>query len=110
MGMSLYREILDVLLDHDANDPDVAARRIIELVGPHAKALGHPIRRQIVAALEDRIASPAEIAGELRAPTALPVVSYHFRCLEEQGLIHLVGTKQVRGAVAHFYELSGDNG
>jgi hypothetical protein len=33
-------------------------------------------------------------------------VSYHFRALRDKGLIEPVRTKQVRGAVQHFYALA----
>jgi predicted transcriptional regulator len=51
--------------------------------------------------LDDRIASPSEIASELDAP--LTHVSYHVRQLASLGLIKLVRTTPRRGAVEHHY-------
>jgi predicted transcriptional regulator len=51
--------------------------------------------------LDDRVASPSEIASELDAP--LTHVSYHVRQLAGLGLIKLVRTTPRRGAVEHHY-------
>ena len=66
-----------------------------------AKAYAHPLRIHILGLLDDRIASPSEIAGELNAP--LTHVSYHVRQLAGLGLIKLVRTTPRRGAVEHHY-------
>jgi DNA-binding transcriptional ArsR family regulator len=66
-----------------------------------AKAYAHPLRIHILGLLDDRIASPSEIAGELNAP--LTHVSYHVRQLAGLGLIRLVRTTPRRGAVEHHY-------
>jgi DNA-binding transcriptional ArsR family regulator len=68
-----------------------------------AKALSHPIRVRILAALDGREASPVQIADEARAP--LTLVSFHFRQLAAAGLITQTATRQRRGAVEHFYRL-----
>jgi DNA-binding transcriptional ArsR family regulator len=65
------------------------------------KVLAHPLRVRILAILEQRVASPSEIAGELEA--SLGVVSYHVRRLEALGLIKLVRKTPRRGAVEHYY-------
>jgi DNA-binding transcriptional ArsR family regulator len=65
------------------------------------KALGHPIRMRALIILNERVASPSEIAGEL--DESLGVVSYHMRTLEQLGCIELVRRAQRRGAVEHFY-------
>lgn len=65
------------------------------------KALAHPLRVRILALLAERTASPRELAEWLGA--TLGTVSYHVRTLHELGLIELVRTSQVRGAVAHHY-------
>ncbi len=67
-----------------------------------AKALAHPLRIRILAALEDRTASPSELAAELDAP--LGVTSYHVRRLESLGLVKLVKRTPRRGAVEHYYQ------
>jgi DNA-binding transcriptional ArsR family regulator len=74
---------------HDINDP-----RLV-------KALAHPLRIRILAILEDRVASPSEIAEQLDAP--LGNVSYHVRQLAELGLISLVRETPVRGTLEHHY-------
>ncbi len=66
-----------------------------------AKAYAHPLRIHILGLLDDRIASPSEIATELSAP--LTHVSYHVRQLAGLGLIRLVRTTPRRGAVEHHY-------
>lgn len=66
-----------------------------------AKALGHPLRTRILSALEDRIASPSELAAELGAP--LGVVSYHVRRLAALRFLKLVKRVPRRGAVEHYY-------
>jgi len=78
---------------HDITDPDLA------------KALAHPLRTRILAALEGRTASPSELAGELDA--SLGVVSYHVRRLEALGLLKLVKREPRRGAVEHYYVSTG---
>lgn len=65
------------------------------------KALSHPIRARALAVLNQRAASPSELAAEQDA--AVPDVAYHVRVLRELGMIKLVSTRQVRGATQHFY-------
>ena len=65
------------------------------------KALAHPIRMRALIILNERVASPSEIANELEE--SLGVVSYHMRTLEQLGCIELVRRAQRRGAVEHYY-------
>jgi DNA-binding transcriptional ArsR family regulator len=74
---------------------DISDPRII-------KALTHPLRIQILAALDERTASPSELADELGAP--LGNVSYHVRQLAGLGLIKLVKRTPRRGAIEHHYK------
>src|SRR5215216_4110463 len=67
----------------------------------YVKALSHPLRVRILALLQERTASPRELAEWLDA--TLGTVSYHVRTLHDFGLIELVSTTQVRGAIAHHY-------
>jgi DNA-binding transcriptional ArsR family regulator len=69
------------------------------------KALTHPLRVQILSALEQRTASPSELADELDAP--LGNVSYHVRQLAGLGLIKLVKKTPRRGAIEHHYKAVG---
>jgi DNA-binding transcriptional ArsR family regulator len=68
------------------------------------KALAHPMRVQVLNVLEQRAASPSEIADELDLP--LGNVSYHVRQLAASGLIRLVRETPRRGSVEHHYELT----
>jgi DNA-binding transcriptional ArsR family regulator len=65
------------------------------------KGLAHPLRIAILRVLEERTASPSEIAEEIDAP--LGNVSYHVRFLARLGLVELAGTRPRRGAVEHYY-------
>jgi DNA-binding transcriptional ArsR family regulator len=64
-------------------------------------AVAHPLRCRCLTILADRVASPAEIARELRLEVSN--VGYHVGALAEAGLIEEVGQRPVRGAVEHFY-------
>lgn len=66
------------------------------------KALNHPVRVKTLTILTERIASPKEIAHEIKVP--LSNVSYHVRVLDELGLIEIMEEESVRGSVAHFYK------
>ena len=68
-----------------------------------AKAYSHPLRAQILGVLEERRASPRELADELGEP--LGNVSYHVRTLLALKLIRLVESTPRRGSVEHYYEL-----
>jgi DNA-binding transcriptional ArsR family regulator len=78
---------------NDINDP-----RLV-------KALAHPLRVQILGVLQDRTASPSDLADELSAP--LGNVSYHVRILAQLGLLKLVRKRQRRGAIEHLYRADG---
>ena len=66
-----------------------------------AKALSHPLRWQILALLAETTTTPAAIARELGV--RIENVSYHVRVLSDLGLIELVRTTPVRGALEHHY-------
>jgi DNA-binding transcriptional ArsR family regulator len=66
-----------------------------------AKALAHPLRVQLLAALNEGVASPNELAKKLGEP--LTNVSYHVRMLHDLGCIELVETEPRRGALEHYY-------
>jgi DNA-binding transcriptional ArsR family regulator len=74
---------------HDITDPTVA------------KALAHPLRGRVLTVLQDRTASPSELATELDVP--LGVLSYHIRRLTALGFLELVRRVPRRGAVEHYY-------
>jgi DNA-binding transcriptional ArsR family regulator len=67
----------------------------------YVKAFNHPLRVRILAMLQERTASPVELADWLGS--RLGTVAYHVRTLHQLGLIELVDETRVRGAVAHHY-------
>ncbi len=71
------------------------------------KALGHPIRTDIVAYLRthERV-SPHELAELWSLP--LGTVSYHVRRLNQLGFLRLDARTSRRGAVVHHYVLDAD--
>ncbi len=78
------------------------AKQPAGLVDPRlAKALSHPMRTRILTILNERVASPNEIAEMIHE--RLPNVSYHVRALQDLGCIELVRTAQRRGAIEHYY-------
>jgi DNA-binding transcriptional ArsR family regulator len=66
-----------------------------------AKAASHPLRMRILTILDQRVASPNEMAKELGVP--LGNVSYHTRQLLELDCIELVREEKRRGALEHYY-------
>ena len=67
----------------------------------YVKAMSHPLRVRILAMLDERQASPNQLAGWLGA--SLGTVAYHVRTLFELGMLELVDETRVRGAVEHHY-------
>ena len=59
------------------------------------KALAHPVRAQALSILNERVASPNEIAKELKQ--GVGHVSYHINVLKQCECIELVGTEPRRG-------------
>jgi len=74
--------------------PDITETQLL-------KALAHPLRWRILAALNERVASPVELSREFGEP--IGNVSYHVRTLDQLGLLELVSTTPRRGAVEHHY-------
>lgn len=66
-----------------------------------AKALSHPIRAKALVILNERVASPSDIAAILELPVAN--VSYHVNTLLKLQCIEEVETRHVRGAIEHRY-------
>jgi DNA-binding transcriptional ArsR family regulator len=65
------------------------------------KALAHPLRVEILAILNERMASPNELSKEL--DEGLSQVSYHVKVLKDFKCIEMVKTEPRRGAVEHYY-------
>ena len=79
--------------------------KIVDIDDPRlVKALAHPIRMKILNILDERTATPKELAEVLGLP--LENVSYHVRTLKDFGFIKLERTRQVRGAVEHHYKVA----
>lgn len=76
------------------------------------KALGHPIRRQILQRLQAQEEAPApksslspnQLAG--LTGVGLSTIAYHVRVLRTCEAVKLTGTKPRRGATEHFYRLT----
>lgn len=66
------------------------------------RALGHPLRVQILEILSERVASPNLLSEELDA--GLTHVAYHTRTLNQCHCLELVETAPRRGATEHFYK------
>lgn len=82
-------------------------RRLVEITDPRvAKAIAHPLRRELLKRLTDREASASELAAELQQ--AVPVVSYHVRKLAELELVELARTRPRRGATERYYRAIGE--
>jgi DNA-binding transcriptional ArsR family regulator len=64
-------------------------------------AMSHPLRARVLTVLNERTASPKEIAEQLGEP--IPNVSHHAKRLVQLGCAELVDKRQVRGAIEHFY-------
>jgi DNA-binding transcriptional ArsR family regulator len=75
-------------------------------------ALGHPVRRQILRALNEsgEPRSPSEIAATALPNASVSVISYHAQVLETCDSVAMTGTRQVHGSVARLYasKVAGD--
>jgi DNA-binding transcriptional ArsR family regulator len=69
-----------------------------------ANALSHPVRLEILVALQGRVASPAELSRELG--TSLGVVSYHTSTLLRCGCLELVHSQARRGVIENYFALT----
>jgi DNA-binding transcriptional ArsR family regulator len=65
------------------------------------KAIAHPLRVQILEALQGRTASPTQLARQFRE--GLGIVSYHANALLEIDCIELVSMQPKGGTIEHFY-------
>ncbi|HEY8585070.1 MAG TPA: helix-turn-helix domain-containing protein, partial [Capillimicrobium sp.] len=66
-----------------------------------ATALKHPTRQKALEILNQRDASPSDIARRIDQPIAN--VTYHMKILRRLGLIEQIDERHVRGAVEHIY-------
>jgi DNA-binding transcriptional ArsR family regulator len=65
------------------------------------KAIGHPLRWQMLEALNEGEASPAQLARRFGEPVNL--VAYHMSILLKAGGVELVRTEPRRGSTEHYY-------
>jgi len=75
------------------------------------RIISHPIRIEVLRVLQDRPASPKELAAALGE--SINNVSYHFKYLHLEGCIEIVATESRRGAIEHYYcgkESAADSG
>jgi hypothetical protein len=64
-------------------------------------AISHPARAHVLATLNERIASPSEVAEEIGVD--VKYLNYHFEELQRNDCIELVRTERCRGATKHYY-------
>jgi DNA-binding transcriptional ArsR family regulator len=65
------------------------------------KAMGHPLRRELLVALNEGEASPVQLARRFDEPVNL--IAYHVGILAKAGAIELVRTEPRRGSTEHYY-------
>ena len=64
-------------------------------------AMSHPVRREVLRILDERLASPVEIGRELDLPT--PNIAHHVKRLVDLDCAELVEERKVQGAIQHMY-------
>lgn len=75
-----------------------------DMTQKYIDVLSHPIRRRILLlAVEAKGAPLSPVHASKVLGEVLEVVSYHVRCLASADVLKPVFTRQVRGAVEHFY-------
>lgn len=67
------------------------------------RALSHPIRVEILEALQGRVASPNELSKDL--DESLKVISYHAKTLVKCGCLELVHSEPRRGVAEQFFSV-----
>lgn len=66
-----------------------------------AKAIGHDVRIDVLRILNERVASPKELAKAM--DEGLSHISFHIKVLREYGCIELAKAEPRRGALEHYY-------
>lgn len=71
----------------------------------------HPTQLAVIEAMLwiDRPLSSAELVRVFDGEVVLSSVAYHVRRLADLGVLELTSTRQVRGAIEHFFRLAGDD-
>ncbi|GGU05898.1 ArsR/SmtB family transcription factor [Streptomyces coeruleorubidus] len=65
-------------------------------------ALSHPLRQRLLFALSHRPATTSQLAAQLDAKKGN--VAHHLKVLREAALVHIAGTRQVRGGTEQYYQ------
>lgn len=96
----------------EIKDEKLPSQLAAQLTPSTRDALGHPVRRQILRALNESSEprSPSEIATTALPHASVSVVSYHAQVLETCDSVAMTGTRQVHGTVALLYasKVAGD--
>jgi DNA-binding transcriptional ArsR family regulator len=82
--------------------PDYELADRLPLTEPdQVKALGHPLRNQILGLLHERAATVSELAAAVARPKS--TVAHHVKVLADNGLLQVVRTRRVRAIEERFY-------
>ncbi|PZW27451.1 helix-turn-helix protein [Thermosporothrix hazakensis] len=82
--------------------PDYELEETMRLETPEQyKALGEPLRLQIINLLQERAATTIQLAEALQLPTS--TVAHHLQVLVKAGLVKVVRTRQVRAITERYY-------
>lgn len=92
------------MAENELRERELADKRDGRIDQELVKALSHPIRIEILEALQGRVASPTELSQEM--DESLGVISYHAKTLVKCGCLELVHTEPRRGAIEHFFGLA----
>lgn len=72
------------------------------------KAVGHPLRREILRSIDGQNRSPVQISRAL--DESVQLISYHMRILRDEGVVELATTTPRRGAIEHHYRKPANPG
>ena len=79
----------------------------VERLAASFRGLAHPTRLRILDAMRGRqTLSPSQLVQRVEPKVALGTMAHHTRELTVLRLLAPSGTRPVRGALEHFYELS----
>jgi len=78
-------------------------RRDREKMAATMRALAHPTRLEVLAAVNSEEQSPSQFSDAGPGRPTLGTASHHFRALRRAGLIEVSATEQRRGAIMRSY-------
>jgi DNA-binding transcriptional ArsR family regulator len=89
----------------ETKDEKLPSQLAAQLSPTARDALAHPVRRQILRALNESSEprSPSEIASTSLPHASISVISYHAQVLESCDSVAMTGTRKAQGAVARLY-------